>query len=69
MLKNMLDPEGSSCDKPDYSYVSSQVDAKRSSENDQALVDDITYKKMLGKNVEISFHYFSIKEGKRRHTS
>ena len=64
MLKNMLDPEGSSCDKPDYSYVSSQVDVKRSSENDQAFVDDIKYKKMLRKNVEISFE-----EGKRRHTS
>ena len=49
MLKNMLDPEGSSCDKPDYSYVSSQVDVKRSSENDQAFVDDIKYKKMLRK--------------------
>ena len=45
----MLDPEGSSCDKPDYSYVSSQVDVKRSSENDQALVDDITYKKNVKK--------------------
>ena len=45
MLKNMLDSEGSSCDKPDYSYVSSQVDVKRSSENDQAFVEDITYKK------------------------
>ena len=55
MLKNMLDPEGSSCDKPGYSYVSSQVDVKRSSENDQALVDDTTYKKNVKKKCRNSF--------------